>query len=408
MAKTQQYDIISYTKFNKNKATIRESNKGIYHCYLINTKGELLHKFEPNVWVNGVEDDNVIFAYKEINNKCDGEALFDSNGNQLTDFKYSTIYGGVEEGFFEVKNLEGKHGHISLSGEEIIPCIYDDGQYFKEGIAPAKLGQKWGVINYKNETVIPFEYEDIGHCDNNRIEAKLNGKWGIIDKYNNKLVSFKFDETWLYINRDCNSIPAKLADKWGIIDIYGETLYEFIYDDCESLDERGWFKFKKDNKWAIYSCEQDKFISDFIYEHIDYYSNGISLVQLNGKYDYVDFYNNPISDFQYDSIKHFYKTNLIAIYKDNKCGLMNTGGKIIIQPKYNDGIKFANENMLVMQDGDYNQYVMDIDGNIIIPKQKYQRFYGGYSCGYIVSQLKKGYYDKKGNKLEVNFKLCQD
>ena len=87
---------------------------------------------------------------------------------------------------------------------------------------------------------------------------------------------------------------------------------------------------------------------------------------------------------------------------------MNTGGKIITPPKYPDSIKYASENMLVMEDDTGTQYVMDIEGNIVITKRKYQRFYGGYSCGYIVPRLDSGYYYKHGNKLELKFKLCQD
>ena len=83
---------------------------------------------------------------------------------------------------------------------------------------------------------------------------------------------------------------------------------------------------------------------------------------------------------------------------------MNTGGKIIIPAKLDDSIKYANENMLVMEDDDRNQYVMGINENIIIPKQEYQRFWGGYSCGFITFK-DRAYYDTKGQKLELKFEL---
>jgi len=392
----------TYNQFNKNKAIIRDYYEGVYYCYLINTQGELLHKFEPDIWVNDIEDDNVIVA---SDSDFNGTALFDFNGKQLTNFVYKVIYGGVEEGFFEVRNLNNKAGQLSMQGVEIIPCIYEDSRYFHEGIASMKLDDKWGCVDCNNNTVIPFIYEDLGICYDNKICAKKENKWGVIDKFNNKLIEFKFDDINLYINRDDGSFPVKINDKWGIIDIYGETIYDFNYDDCENLDEKGWFKFQKDNKWAIYSSEKNEFISDFIYEDVEYYSDGLCLVKLNGKSDYVDKFNVPVSDFYYDSIKHFYRTNLIAIYKSGKCGLMNTNGKILIPPKYKDGIRNASENMLVMEDDNCTQYVVDIEENVVIPKKEYQRFYGGYSCGYIVSRLNDGYYDKKGQKLELKFNL---
>ena len=402
MIKIQKYfDETTYNRFNKNRAIIRDYKDGITQCYLINTNGELIHKFEPNIWVDTVEDDNVIFVDNEDSTLM---ALFTLNGQQLTDYKYSMILGGVEEGFFEVIDKNNKHGQLSITGKEAIPCIYDDSSYFEEGVAPMKLGEKWGMINHKNEIIIPFEYEDILGCNNNKIGAKLNGKWGIIDKFNNKLIDFKYDDIWIYLTRDGGSMPVRLGDKWGIIDIYGNVIYDFIYDDCDNLDEKGWYKFKQKDKWTIYSCERNSFISSFIYDEVEIYSSWVCKVKLNGKYDYVHTDNVPISDFYYDAIHHFYRTNLVSIYKNGKCGLMNTGGKILIKPKYNDHIKIASENMLVWEDDECNQYVTDIDRNIIIPKRKYQEFNGSYNSG-IITMKDEGYYNTKGEKIELKFKL---
>ena len=220
---SKHIDETTYNRFNKNRAIIRDYKNGVTQCYLINTNGELIHKFEPDIWVDTVEDDNVIFV-----DNNDLIALFDSNGQQLTDYKYSRILEGVEEGFFEVIDKNNKHGQLSITGEEVIPCIYDDSGYFEEGIVPMKLGEKWGMVNHKNETIIPFEYEDIFGCNNNRISAKLNGKWGVIDKFNNKLIDFKYDEICIYLTRDCGSIPARVGDKWGII-IFTTMLFMTSY-----------------------------------------------------------------------------------------------------------------------------------------------------------------------------------
>ena len=399
--RAQYFNETTYNRFNKNRAIIRDYKNGVTQCYLINTNGELIHKFEPDIWVYTVEDDNVIFVNNE---DLTSVALFTLNGQQLTDYKYSRILGGVEEGFFEVIDKNNKHGQLSITGEEVVPCIYNDSDYFEEGVASMKLGEKWGMINHKNETIIPFEYEDILGCNNNRISAKLNGKWGIIDKFNNKLIDFKYDDICIYLTRGCGSMPVRLGDKWGIIDIYGNVIYDFIYDDCDCLDEKGWYKFKQNEKWAIYSSERNRFISPFIYNEVEIYSSWVCKVKLNGKYDYVDTDNVPISDFYYDAIHHFYRTNLVSIYKNGKCGLMNTGGKILIKPKYNNYIKFASENMLVWEDDECNQYVTDIDRNIIIPKRKYQEFNGSYNSG-IITMRDEGYYNTKGEKIELKFKL---
>ena len=122
---------IAFEQFNKGKAIIRDYKNETYQCYCINTNGELLFKLPENCYASQIEDDNVIF----VNDlKTNAEALFDSNGNQLTHFRYKTIFGGVEEGFFEVQDLNNKRGHLSLTGIEYIPCVYDDGYYFSSNL----------------------------------------------------------------------------------------------------------------------------------------------------------------------------------------------------------------------------------------------------------------------------------
>lgn len=102
------------------------------------------------------------------------------------------------------------------TGREIIPCIYDKGHYFLEGVAAECLNGKWGMVDHFNNTIIPFEYEDIFVCKNNLINVQKNEKWGFeydklgeckegmiyaekdkhqyfIDKRNNKVITFNED-----------------------------------------------------------------------------------------------------------------------------------------------------------------------------------------------------------------------
>ena len=60
--------------------------------------------------------------------------------------------------------------------------------------------------------------------------------------------------------------------------------------------------------------------------------------------------------------------------------------------------------MLVWEDDNFNQYVTDIAMNVIIPKQEYQKFYGGYNSG-IISMRDTAYYNTKGEKIELKFEL---
>ena len=396
-----------YNPFKKGKGIIKDYRDGITQCYCINPQGELLFKFEPHLWAFQVEEDDVIFVSNNSDTYGvnDYHALFDSNGNQLTNFVYDAICGGSEEGFFEAQK-DRKWGHLSTTGEEVIPFIYDESMYFTEGVSGMKLGDKWGMVNYRNETVIPFEYEEIGFCENNRITAKKGGKWGVIDKFNNVVIDFKFDELpyAFWAERECGSTYARLGDKYGIIDIYGQTLFDFVYDEVDKADDDGrWYKFRKDDKWALYSCENNRFISPFMYDEIDFYTCGLFEVKIGERNFYVDKENRPIADENCKSYELFCDSNLIAFEKDGKSGIMNTGGKVLIEPKYEDRFRHYSEGLFVLRDKNYYEYVMDIDENIIIPKMEYWGFWCGFSDGIISTH--RGYYTSKGKKLKLKFEM---
>lgn len=396
-----------YNPFNNGKGIIQTYIDGVTQCYCINPQGELLFKLPSHCRASQVEDDNVIFVSNNSDNFGEKNyyALFDSNGKQLTMFFYDAIYGGSEEGFFEAKK-DGKYGQLSNLGERIIPFLYDESMYFTEGTAGMKLGDKWGMVSC-NGAIIPFEYEDIGFCKNNRITAKKGGKWGVIDQFENDVIDFKFDELpyTFMAERNCGSTYAKLGDKYGVIDIYGHTLFDFVYDEVDDADDYGkWYKFRKDDKWALYSCEKNRFISPFMYDDIDFYERGLFEVKTGEKSFYIDTENRPITDETCNCYKLFFRSNLIAFEKNGKSGIMNTGGKILIEPKYEDSFTDYSEGLFVMRDKNRNEYVMDFDGNIILPKKKYQKFWGRFSDG-IIATMHDGYYTSKGEKLKLKFEM---
>ena len=395
-----------YNPFVKGKAIIRDYKDGVTKCYCINTKGELLFELPPHCWADEIEIENVIFVTNNHDNLKAKfyHAMFDTNGKQLTDFVYNNICGGVEEGFFEASK-DGKCGHLSLRGEEIIPFIYEESMYFQEGVSGMKLGGKWGMIDHKNETVIPFEYEEIGFSANNYISAKRNGKWGVIDKFNRVLIDFNFDELpYQFLgSRDCGSTFAKIGDKYDIIDIFGNTLFDFVCDDFEFADDDGrWYMLKKDGKWALYSCEKNDFVSPFMYDDIDFYERGFFKVDIGKHTTYIDRENRPITDESVECIDMLHGSDFIKFVKDGKYGIMNTGGKIIIPAKYDDDFNNYSEGMFVMRKKCHSEYLMYINENIIIPDDGTDYFFGSFSDGLIAS-YSNGYYNKKGEKLELKF-----
>lgn len=77
----------------------------------------------------------------------------------------------------------GKWGVLNRSGEEKIPCVYDEEIVFKDNCAIVSKNGKMGIINKKGECVIPCCYSYLKPFVNSSKLFKVaeNNKSGIVD-----------------------------------------------------------------------------------------------------------------------------------------------------------------------------------------------------------------------------------
>lgn len=372
--------------------------------YCINTKGEVLFTLEPNMFCTSFESENVLFVTESgLGFKM---AVLDEKGNNLTGFYYDNIYSGAENGFFEV-SLNGLHGHIDTMGRTIIPCLYNNGEYFSEGLACEEKCGKWGVIDPRNSIVVPFIYQQTGVCENNLIPAKKNKKWGIIDRYNNILCDFKFDDIILNSNRECHHHIAQIEEKYGLIDRFGNILLDIRYDEILIFNEfNGYFGVKLDKKYAIYSEEFNDFITKFEFDEIeDTFVGNPSCptfpVQLNGKWALVDNYGNMVTDFIYDSANGF-EENLCIVTKNGKYGAIDVFGDEIIPFTYDKLNYSSNGIMVARKDDEFG--CINHRNEAVIKFGKFHSFANCFSDGFIYAvdkNHKRQYIDTNGDVLKL-------
>ena len=397
-------------KFNKNKAFIHfegfinnEFNYGPRIC--INTKGEKLFELpDRDMLVDEFEDEDIAFVVDYARKY----AMLNSKGEFLTDFVYDIFYGGSEEGLFEAKR-NGKHGHVDINGKEVIPCIYDDGCYFSEGVAAEYLNGKCGMVDYFNNTVIPFEYEEICICKNNLINAKKNGKYGLINKNNEVVVDFIYDEIDCWNTRRCNIYPAMLNDKYGLIDRYGNIVEPFIYEDAQVVsdldDNFGEYIYllKEEDGKAIYSVADEKFLTDFIYDNIDYVSENRFLVYKDGKAGFIDIYGNEVTPLIFDQYtRDDFNNGYASVCQNGKFGMINYDGDLVIPCMYYLLDSYKGGLIRAIDDNNDTGFI-DIKNNIVIPFGKFYT-HSNFECGLVAVHSKEYgnvYIDKNGDILEL-------
>ncbi len=216
---------------------------------------------------------------------------------------------------------KGKWGFASKDGKNVVPCIYDEVDFFSDDtLALVKKVNKYGYINKKGVVVIPIIYDK---CY--RIYEVYHGEHYVGINHNPE-IHLEKDFDFADINN--NKFIVSKNGKFGIIHLINgkpQTLIPFNYS-----------KIKFDIERKVFHC----YIND---ENIRYFSmKGTELTQMEAS-------NIPLTDYAYAARGD--NNNLISISKLN--------GKKGIVKKVNS---YRNPNL-------YDTIIPAIYDNIIIEKQ---------------------------------------
>ena len=139
--------------FYDGKAAVKTDS----NWYIINAKGEKVHKFEDivvNLSGDYVNDDIMVA-------KKDGKySLYDNDGNMIkNNIKYDAMDMYASDNLVAFKEGE-KWGYVNKDGKVIIKPQYEQAKSFSNGIGAVCSGGKWGFIDESNELVIGCKYLD--------------------------------------------------------------------------------------------------------------------------------------------------------------------------------------------------------------------------------------------------------
>ncbi len=201
------------------------------------------------------------------------------------------------------------------------------------------------------------------HCD------CMNGEWGFIDKNGNVVVDFRYDEVKSY----SGGVAVVYKDgKAGLVDYNGKEILKPAFSDIyDFVGKYGYFVIRKEVDGRIdesygFLENSGKVVVEPVYGYVKFIYSDIAAVRnKNGsKYFLLKIgENKKITDEIFDDINNFSEDR--AAFKSNeKYGVVDVSGRIIVEPKYNDirdykdGYAIARTNK---KDG-----VLDKEGNVLL------------------------------------------
>jgi hypothetical protein len=221
----QKIDGAAYSEignFHDGYATVtlkQNAHKGV-----IDRNGALVFEDTSGEYIDFAFAGGGIFAAKLTENSL---RYVNGAGVPLTETVYAGLWGNSRVGdgrILAIKN--GKYGYLDMSGEEIIPLIYNDALTFSGGAAAVCLNEKWGLIDPAGNEVLPIEFDRIYLFESGLAGVVKNEKWGLADKTGAFVFPVEYDQ----INSQKNGYVTAVKDGRAVLtDASGQPVFTGEY-----------------------------------------------------------------------------------------------------------------------------------------------------------------------------------
>jgi len=269
--------------------------------------------------------------------KC---GIIDKTGRQILAPTYDHI-GSFNDGIalaynfvngtqkWSILNRQGKV--VKELDQNVIELFSKDGMICIEtGSAP---NIKHGFLDKTGKEVVPPIYEFVENFSAGLAPVSLNDKYGYINKTGAVVVPIKYECTQ---NLSDGYGKIFLNYKVGIIDSYCREIVPISYENAFYAGE-DMFGVKTDNGfWGFLNKDRSEVISPQ-YNLIGKFSNGAAPVLKENKWGLVDKTGKMVLDFTYDDIQTCSNGLFLVRSGDvdtGKYGFVNAAGKIIAPPIY--------------------------------------------------------------------------
>ncbi len=285
----------------------------------------------------------------------------DDTGKLVINYKFASAGDFSENGFAVVQNTAGNWGYIKADGTwAISPTFQTDsttggapiGGFSKVKLAPARSGDGlYGFIDEKGSFKIAAQYTAVRNFNDEGIAAvrNQNGLWGYIDKDGNTILDFQYADAGDFGENDLAPVMKTLGSFYGYIDKTGKEVIQPQFMEAypfrngvaavlnssgivKYIDKTGLPKFTKSYiSLTSGHTTNTKFLGSFA-------TNGLCpATDGTGNYGYIDLTGAFKVDQTFYRADNFSDNGLAAIQtKEYKWGFINSDGKTVITPQYDD------------------------------------------------------------------------
>lgn len=267
----------------------------------------------------------------------------------------------------EQQSFRIKTGCIDISGKTIIPFEYDGIEL--NGLRAIVYNRnqnkiQFGVINLKNEILIPIQYQGIIPVGNLRFAVENpEGKKALFTDQGKRITDFSIDKITPF-KKDFAILFE--GSKQGLIDRNGSIRMATANQEIR-IEEDGSVSVRKPNGWKIMSSD-NRLLQELAVDSIKILAVNRYALKNTDSVTLVDGDFKRISNESFSLIHPFQDEH--ALFKqDEKFGLINSNGKILLAATY-DFLRQDQPHFISMQttSGVDQWSVLNIEGKTISQK----------------------------------------
>lgn len=269
-----------------------------------------------------------------------------------------------ESGTYKTKAVNENNEEI-LTGYDKIEAIdnFDSKQniWYEDNLLRVYKDGKYGLINFSGEEILPCEYEEITALKSvkSNILVKKDGKLGLVNEKGQSIINTEYKNILTLKEGYKNEyIIVDENNKYGLISTVGNILIEPKYDNIKYLNSANMFAVKENKNWKVINTDDSSIVLDEKYDDIIEAKSENIIVKNNDKYGIVSANNEVKIKPQYEDLRFAFSIYYIA-KKDGKYGVINLENEEIIAFEYKDIQYIENGGFIIADKTDTETVIFD-------------------------------------------------
>lgn len=279
-----------------------------------------------------------------------------------------------------------KYGYLDTNGNEVIEPQFEDAKSFSQGLAAARDGGKWGYIDTRGNWAIAPQFDGAGPFSQDLAIVTLPSGQGVIDRAGTLQTQIARSDVQPFL-------PESATVRDILISPFADGLARVTVELEGGFSDRVGFIDGTGN-WAI--ALQEHPILDF--------SEGLAAIEIDGKYGYIDQTGQIAIAAQFKGAQPF-SEGLAAVEFANRSpfytwGYIDRSAEVVIAPQFYSAQSFS-EGLAGVGSQELGSGYIDRSGTLVISRDTIRDLRGGSTFSEGFARVKigdwAGYIDRDGN-----------